>query len=132
AIRDEAIWKALNGEKMDLDSADAHTLKLPHVETNYTLGNKKGNPAYLQGINALEKFRMAPGYKIDLFASEEEFPDLKKPVQLTFDNAGRLWIATMPSYPHWRPGDPKPNDKIIILEDTDHDGKADKQSVFAD
>ena len=38
----------------------------------------------------------------------------------------------MPSYPHYKPGDEKPNDKIIILEDTDGDGKADKQTVFAD
>ncbi|MGK6350033.1 PVC-type heme-binding CxxCH protein [Parapedobacter sp. DT-150] len=132
ALRDEAIWKALKGEKMNLDSADALTSKLPEVETNYSYDTKKGNPAYLQGLNALEKFKMAPGYKIDLFASEAEFPDLRKPVQMTFDNEGRLWVATMPSYPHWRPGDPKPNDKIIILADTDNDGKADKQSVFAD
>src|SRR3546814_13249433 len=75
---------------------------------------------------------MAPGYEIDLFASEQEFPDLQKPVQLTFDNKGRLWVATMPSYPHWKPGDPKPTDKLLILEDTDHDGKADKQTIFAD
>ena len=38
----------------------------------------------------------------------------------------------MPSYPHWRPGDPKPNDKLLILEDTDNDGKADRQTVWAD
>src|SRR3546814_10428107 len=38
----------------------------------------------------------------------------------------------MPSYPHWKPGDPKPTDKLLILEDTDHDGKADKQTIFAD
>ena len=38
----------------------------------------------------------------------------------------------MPTYPHWKPGDKKPNDKLIILEDTDADGKADKQTIFAD
>ena len=38
----------------------------------------------------------------------------------------------MPSYPHYRPGDAKPNDKLLILEDTDNDGKADKETVFAD
>src|SRR3546814_12502044 len=37
----------------------------------------------------------------------------------------------MPTYPHWRPGNPKPNDKILIFEDTDGDGKADKETVFA-
>ena len=75
---------------------------------------------------------MAPGFKIELFASEQEFPDLAKPFQLSFDTKGRLWVATMPSYPHYKPGDAKPNDKLIVLEDTDGDGKADKQTTFAD
>lgn len=38
----------------------------------------------------------------------------------------------MPTYPHYRPGDPMPNDKILIYEDTNNDGKADKETVFAD
>lgn len=132
AIRDQAIWKAAMGETMDLDSADALTLPLPEVETNYQPSGTEGVPNYRYGEEALDQLRTAPGYKIELFASETEFPDLKKPVQLTFDNAGRLWVATMPSYPHWKPGDPKPDDKILILEDTDGDGRADKQTVFAD
>jgi len=57
---------------------------------------------------------------------------LANPVQMSFDNAGRLWVSTMPSYPHYQPGDPKPNDKLIILEDTDLDGKADKEIIFAE
>ncbi len=132
AIRDEAIWKALKGEKMNLDSADALTTQLPEVKTNYTPSNKNGAPRYLYGEEAVSKIKMAPGYKIELFASEQEFPELEKPMQLTFDNEGRLWVAIMPTYPHWKPGDPKPNDKILIFEDTDGDGKADKQTVFAD
>ena len=75
---------------------------------------------------------MPEGYKIELFASEEEFPDLAKPMQMSFDNKGRLWVAVMPSYPHYKPGDAKPNDKILIFEDTNNDGKADKETVFAD
>ncbi|HEY1056227.1 MAG TPA: PVC-type heme-binding CxxCH protein, partial [Emticicia sp.] len=70
--------------------------------------------------------------KIELFASEQEFPDLAKPMQMSFDNKGRLWVAAMPSYPHYKPGDTKPNDKILIFEDTNNDGKADKETVFAD
>lgn len=132
AIRDEAIWKALKGEKMDLAAADAKTSKLPEVKTNYSSNGKNGDPKYLYGEEALQKFKMAPGYKIDLFASEEQFPDLEKPVQLTFDNKGRLWVAVMPTYPQWKPGDRKPNDKLIILEDTDGDNKADKRTVFAE
>lgn len=133
AIRDEAIWKAVNGVKVDLDSADKLTSVLPEVKTNYDAKEgKDGSPRYLYGAEALSKFTMAPGYKIDLFASEEQFKELANPVQISFDNKGRLWVAVMPTYPHWKPGDPKPNDKIIILEDTNNDGKADKEIVWAD
>lgn len=132
ALRDQAIWKAANGETMNLDSADRTTLQLAAIETNYAPGDKTGTPGYLYGVEALSEFKLAPGYRINLFASEKEFNDLANPVQLSFDNKGRLWVATMPSYPHYRPGDPRPNDKLLILEDTNGDGKADKQITFAD
>ncbi|MEX0288128.1 MAG: PVC-type heme-binding CxxCH protein [Flavobacteriaceae bacterium] len=132
AIRDTAIWMALKGGKMDLVKSDALTSKLPEVKTNYQVSDKNGNPEYLYGQDALDKIKVAPGYKIELFASEKEFNDLANPVQMSFDNKGRLWVGVMPSYPHYKPGDSKPNDKLIILEDTDNDGKADKQTTFAD
>src|SRR5690606_28640121 len=75
---------------------------------------------------------VAPGYRVQTFASEADFPELAKPVQMAFDNRGRLWVSCMPSYPQWKPGDPQPDDKLQILEDTDGDGKADKSTVFAD
>ena len=131
AIRDEAIWRAVKGEKMDVAAADKNTTPLPEVKTNYD-PEENGSTEYLYGQEALDKIKVAPGYKIELFASEREFADLANPVQLSFDNKGRLWVATMPSYPHYKPGDQKPNDKIIILEDTNADGKADKQTTFAD
>ena len=77
-----------------------------------------------------ESFKLPDGYAINLFASENGFP-VQKPVALNFDARGRLWVATMPTYPHYFPGIPV-HDKIVILEDTDHDGKADKHTVFAD
>lgn len=131
-IRDTAIWLAASkGEKLDLAVADKNTTPLPAVKTNFN-PEKNGSLEYLYGADALKKLKVPEGYKIELFASEEEFPDLAKPMQMSFDNKGRLWVATMPSYPHYKPGDSKPNDKIIILEDTNGDGKADKQTVFAD
>ena len=131
-IRDKAIWDAVKGKTTDLAAADAKTKKLPAIESNYKVSNKNGTPEYLYGDDALAKIEAAPGYKISLFASEKEFTDLANPVQLSFDNKGRLWVAVMPSYPHYKPGDSKPNDKLIILEDTNNDGKADKQTTFAD
>jgi mono/diheme cytochrome c family protein/glucose/arabinose dehydrogenase len=132
AIRDQAIWEAVKGKKMDLAAADAKTKVLPEVETNYKPSNKNGDPKYLYGDEALATLKAASGYKIELFASEKEFTDLANPVQISFDNKGRLWVGVMPSYPHYKPGDSKPDDKLIILEDTDGDGKADKQTTFAD
>lgn len=131
AIRDTAIWRATKGERMDLAAADAKTTTLPPVQTNYN-PEKNGSLRYLYGDEAVKSLKVPPGYKIELFASEKEFPDLANPVQLSFDNKGRLWVATMPTYPHYKPGDGKPNDKIIILEDNDNDGRADKQITFAD
>ncbi|MGV3639460.1 MAG: PVC-type heme-binding CxxCH protein [Adhaeribacter sp.] len=131
AIRDQAIWQAAKGQKMDLAAADKNTTPLPPVKTNFN-PEQNGSLEYLYGQQALDKLKVAPGYKIELFASEKEFTDLANPCQLSFDNKGRLWLATMPSYPHYKPGDPRPNDKIIILEDTNNDGKADKQTTFAD
>ena len=132
AIRDTAIWRVLAGTAMDVEAADARTHELPEVVTNYTPSNKNGDPGYRYGEEALATLTTAPGYEIALFASEVEFPDLANPVQMSFDNQGRLWVSVMPSYPHWRPGDPPPNDKLLILEDTDQDGKADRQIVWAD
>lgn len=131
-IREQAIWLAASkGEKMDIAKADKETRTLPPVQTNFN-PEKNGSLEYLYGQDAVNKLKVPDGYKIELFASEEEFPDLAKPMQMSFDNKGRLWVATMPSYPHYKPGDTKPNDKIIILEDTNNDGKADKQTVFAE
>ncbi len=130
--RDTAIWNAVHGKTTDLAAADAKTKKLPEVQTNYEEVNGHGNLKYLYGQEALDHIKVAKGFKLELFASEVEFPDLANPSQLSFDNKGRLWVGVMPSYPHYRAGDSKPNDKLLILEDTDNDGKADKETVFVD
>ncbi|MBT8220295.1 MAG: c-type cytochrome, partial [Bacteroidia bacterium] len=133
AIRDTAIWMAASGLEMDIKAADKKTHPLSQVPTNYKVGDYgRGTAKYLYGKEAEQTITTAPGYQIELFASEKEFPDLANPVQLSFDNLGRLWVAVMPTYPHYKPGDPKPNDKLLILEDTDGDNKADKQTIFAE
>jgi putative heme-binding domain-containing protein len=73
-------------------------------------------------------FQLPPGFEVNLFAAD---PLLAKPIHMNFDARGRLWIASSETYPQIEPGK-KANDKIIVLEDTDNDGKADKTTVFAD
>jgi putative heme-binding domain-containing protein len=73
-------------------------------------------------------FQVAPGFEVNLFAAD---PLLAKPIQMNFDAAGRLWVATSEVYPQIKPGQ-KANDKIIVLEDTKGVGKADRVTVFAD
>ncbi|MBX9582400.1 MAG: c-type cytochrome [Gemmataceae bacterium] len=73
-------------------------------------------------------FVVAPGFEVSLWAAD---PLLAKPIQMNWDPQGRLWVATSETYPQIKPGE-KANDKIVVLEDTDGDGKADKTTVFAD
>lgn len=72
--------------------------------------------------------KLAEGFEINLFAAD---PRIAKPIQMNWDPAGRMWLATSETYPHIKPGE-KVNDKILILEDRDQDGVADKTTVFAD
>ncbi len=73
-------------------------------------------------------FNLPEGMEIELFASD---PMMSKPVQINWDAQGRLWLVSSGMYPHILPG-AEENDSIIILEDTNGDGKADKRTVFAD
>lgn len=72
-------------------------------------------------------FKLPPGFEISLYASE---PDIGKPINMDFDEQGRLWVTQSSEYPMAAPS-LKGKDKITILEDTDGDGKADKFTPFA-
>ena len=131
-LRDKLIHAIASGKTTNLSVDDSKTLALPPVETNYKPSRKNGDPDYLYGAEAEKSLTVPDGYKVKLFASEKEFPNLANPMQISFDDRGRLWVATMPTYPAYRPGDPLPNDKILIYEDTNGDGRADRETVFAD
>jgi len=132
ALRDDLIKRVTTGETTDLTVDDSKTHTLPPVPTNYQPSVKNGSTEYLYGEAAEKSLTVPEGYKVELFASEKEFPNLANPMQLSFDDKGRLWVAVMPTYPHYRPGDARPDDKLLIYEDTNGDGKADKEIVFAD
>ncbi len=86
---------------------------------------------FLSADEALKSFQLAPGFVIEAVASE---PMVEKPVCLDFDAAGRMWVCEMRGY---MPdldgkGETVPQGRIVILEDTDGDGKVDQRTVFLD
>ena len=133
-VRDEFVWSLAQGKSTSAGPDDSKTGTLTVPKTAF--GTKKySEPAelrFLGGEEAISAMTTAPGFKVSLFASEAEFPELAKPMQINFDNKGRLWVGCMPTYPQWKPGDARPSDRLLILEDTNNDGKADKVKVFYD
>ena len=128
ANRDKRIWAVAQGKDLVVD--DSNTPPFIPVKTNKPGTGPNGEHIFLDGEEAIGQMTIAKGLKVNLFASEKEFPELAKPVQMSFDSKGRLWVACWPTYPHWKPKE-EMNDKLLILEDTDGDGKADKRTVFA-
>jgi glucose/arabinose dehydrogenase/lysophospholipase L1-like esterase len=125
AVRDQRIWKAARGEDLPAEIDDSSTGDFVDIQTNF-----KNEVNVTSPEESREMFTLAEGFEVNLWASEVEFPNLENPVQFTFDNQGRLYVTTMPSYPMYLPGVPV-DDKILILEDTTGDGKADKETIFA-
>ncbi len=126
ANRDRRVWAVAAGQAVPDTIDDSNTGELPPIPTNVPEEVKITTPEESQAT-----FKLAEGYEANLFASEVQFPDLRNPVAMSFDARGRLWVCTMPTYPMYLPGTPV-HDKLLIFEDTNGDGRADKQTVFAD
>jgi len=90
-----------------------------------------GKHLYQSGQDAIGLMTLGKNIEVNLFADETMFPEMVNPHQFAWDAQGRLWVATWPTYPHWKPTTAM-NDKLVVLEDTNGDGKADKSTVFAD
>lgn len=73
-------------------------------------------------------FHLPPDFEIRLFASE---PQIAKPLNMAIDVAGRLWLTQTTAYPTPAPAG-SPTDAVVVLEDTDGDGSADRVTTFAD
>ena len=134
ANRDRRIWATaatLADPGAPLPAVDDVGLpKLIPVVTNKPGPLESGRHEFLSGQAAIEKMTVHSGMKVELVADEAMFPELINPVQMSFDTKGRLWVAAWPTYPHWRP-DEAMNDKLLILEDTNGDGRTDKVKTFA-
>ena len=138
SLRDARIWAVAAGKPVAEKTDDSDTLPFLNPKTNVGIPDdpnakrgKLGSLQYLPAAEQIKLFDLAEGFEIQLVASEEQFPELANPVALNFDSKGRLWVATMKSYPHWKPKTPM-NDKLLIFEDTDGDHAADECKVFAD
>jgi glucose/arabinose dehydrogenase len=129
ANRDPQIWAAAQGKDFSID--DGNTPPFLSVKSNKPGPGPNGEYDFIDPEAAIAHMKVGAGMRVNLFASEKEYPDLAKPVQMAWDTQGRLWVAVWPSYPHWKPKD-EMNDKLLVLEDTNGDGKADKCTVFAD
>jgi mono/diheme cytochrome c family protein len=123
----QAIW----------DTLPSPDVSLPEDEWTPTPVEAKGTETSLGDLTIKDpdefagSFTIADAYEISCFASEQDFDELANPVALTFDDRGRLWVLCATTYPHLMPGS-HPTCHLLILEDTDADGHADKRTVFAD
>ncbi|MBO0934267.1 DUF7133 domain-containing protein [Fibrella aquatilis] len=93
--------------------------------------NPIANPAQLTPEQSLNAFRVPAGYHMELVASE---PMIHEPVAIAWDGNARMYVAEMDTYMQDADatGEHDPVSRVMLLEDTDGDGKMDKSSVFID
>jgi putative membrane-bound dehydrogenase-like protein len=124
AVGDEATAK-MKAVKMVQPTYEV--AKMPNYE------KKDPIPMYQLPLSPEESqtlIQVPVGFKLELFASE---PDIKNPIAMEWDERGRLWVVETVDYPNTvRDDKGEGDDRIIICEDTDGDGKADKFTTFAD
>jgi azurin/glucose/arabinose dehydrogenase len=134
ANRDKKIWARAAGKDLKVD--DSNVPAAIPVISNVGGGSrsssaaKEGNLKYLDGKEAISKMHLAKGFKMNLFADEKKFPQMANPVQMQVDTKGRLWAAAWATYPKWEPLK-EMNDALLIFEDDDNDGVADRVKEFA-
>lgn len=129
ANRDKLVWAAAQGKAYTVDDSNLPPVEV--VKTNHPGDKPDQSWTFLGGEEAIKKMKVHSGMKVNLFASEEEFPELIKPVQMAWDTKGRLWVSVWRNYPERTPTS-KVGDSILIFEDTNGDGKADKVTHFID
>ncbi len=67
---------------------------------------------------------LPPGFAASLYAGE---PDVRQPIAMALDDRGRVWVAESYSYHEW---EKKGEDRIVVFEDTNNDGKHDKRTIL--
>ena len=108
ANRDKKIWDLAQGKDVPTEVDDSNLPKMP------TTSQSRGANEWLSAEEERKAFDMDPRFEVNLFAGEEQFPDLAAPIQMRWDSRGRLWVSCSTTYPHVYPG-AEPNDRIVIL-----------------
>ncbi|GAA0559555.1 DUF7133 domain-containing protein [Chitinophaga japonensis] len=100
-------------------------------EDSLAMREKYAASPVLDAAAAIEHMQVEEGMQVQLVAGE---PDVFVPVAMTFDEKGRMWVVEMMGYmPDTSgTGEDMRNGKVVILEDTDHDGRVDSRKVFLD
>jgi azurin len=129
ANREKRVHALAKGTDITVD--DSNLPPVREVKTNKPGKNPDQSHPYPTGEEVIGKVKLHAGLKMNLFADEKMFPELVNPVQMAWDTRGRLWVAAWPSYPERTPTGTV-GDKLLVFEDTDNDGKADKCTTFLD
>jgi azurin/lysophospholipase L1-like esterase len=129
ANRDPVVWAAARGR--DVKPDDSNLPPVTKVRSNKPGSNPDETFPFLTAEESMAKLKLHPGLKANIFASEADFPELVNPVQMAWDTKGRLWVAAWYTYPERTPTQEK-GDSLLVFEDTNADGKADKCTHFLD
>ncbi len=127
ANRDQRVWAIAGGG--DLVVKDDNLPTVDKVPTNKPGPKEDGSHVFLSGEEGISRMKVHSGMKVNLFADEKQFPELINPVQMAWDTKGRLWVAAWRNYPERTPWS-KEGDSLLVFEDTNGDGKADKMTKF--
>ena len=97
-----------------------------------SLNWKKWSPSVVPVFTpaeSLAQFKVAPGFKVELVASE---PMVKDPVFVDWDDEGRMWVGELRTYMRDLDGtgENERMSRVMVLEDTDQDGVMDKATPF--
>jgi putative membrane-bound dehydrogenase-like protein len=104
-------------------AAAADTFPEPHDTEQ-----RAGSP--LPAAEAAARFDVPPGFSVSVFAAE---PDVGTPIAMAWDRRGRLWVAENFTYAEAATRfDDTLRDRVVILEDLDGDGVAERRTVFTD
>jgi len=99
----------------------------PYSDPDFKSLVRKSRPLSVE--ESLKAFKVPAGFKMELVASS---PDIGQPMNLAFDERGRLWVSSTLEYPYPAPLDQKGRDTIKVFEDTTGDGRYDKITTFAE